>query len=257
MNILFIGDIVGKSGRNTVYRLIDDLKQQHQIDFTIANAENIAHGKGITLKLYQELINHGIDVVTLGNHAFAKNEIIPNLPMCERMIRPFNLYPLNIGRSYIDVKVNNLIIRVINLCGSVFMDNVSEPPFNVMHSLMQDNQADVVLVDLHGEATSEKLAFMHMFKDLCTVIVGTHTHVQTADEQIVDGCAYISDVGMSGPFDSIIGRDTQEVLDRFTGKITKGYTVSENAAQLCAVVIKIDPSTKRAVDITRIQIRPN
>ncbi len=257
MNILFIGDIVGKSGRQAVYQVIDDLKAQHQIDFTIANAENIAHGKGITLKLYKELIERGVDVVTLGNHAFAKNEILNDIDACERMIRPLNLYPLNVGKGYLDLKCKEHMIRVINLCGSVFMDNVSEPPFNIMNLMINDKTPKIVIVDMHGEATSEKLAFANMFKHQCSAVLGTHTHVQTADERIMEGCAYISDVGMSGPFDSIIGRDTKEVLDRFTGKITKGYTVSENPSQVCAVVIEIDETLLRAVNIKRIQIRPN
>jgi len=257
MNILFIGDVVGKSGRQAVYRVINDLKAEHSIDLTIANAENIAHGKGITLKLYKELIENGVDVITLGNHAFAKNEILNDIDACERMIRPINLYPLNVGKGYIDVVCKHHPIRIINLCGSVFMDNVSEPPFNVMNVLLKDKTPQLVLVDIHAEATSEKLAFANMFKHNCVAVIGTHTHVQTADERIMEGCAYISDVGMSGPFDSIIGRDTKEVLDRFTGKITKGYTVSENPAQICAVVVEIDESSLRALNIKRIQIRPN
>jgi metallophosphoesterase (TIGR00282 family) len=257
MNILFIGDIVGKSGRQAVYREIDSLKQEYQIDFTIANAENIAHGKGITLKLYNELVEHGIEVITLGNHAFAKKEILDDIDACHKMIRPLNLYPLNVGKGYIDVLCKNVMIRVVNICGAVFMDNVSEPPFNVMKLLINEKTPKILIVDIHGEATSEKLAFVNMFKDTCTAVLGTHTHVQTADERILDGCAYISDVGMSGPFDSIIGRDTKEVLDRFTGKISKGYTVSENPAQICAVVITIDDNTLRSTHIKRIQIRPN
>jgi metallophosphoesterase (TIGR00282 family) len=257
MNILFIGDIVGKSGRTTVYRVLDDLVREHNIDFIIANAENIAHGKGVTLKLYNELIDHGIDVVTLGNHAFAKSEIMENLDQCDRLVRPMNLYPVEPGQAFVDVKKGQFCVRVVNLCGSVFMDNVSEPPFNVMNKVLAQTDPCILIVDLHAEATSEKLAFAHLFKDRCTAIIGTHTHVQTADEQVMNGCAYISDVGMSGPFDSIIGRDTQEVLDRFTGKNTKGYTVSENPSQVCAVVIEVDDSTLRANSITRIQLRPN
>ena len=257
MRILFVGDIVGKSGRQAVYSVLDDLKRHHQIDFTIANAENIAHGKGITPKLYRELLVHGIDVVTLGNHAFSKKEILDEIDTCERLVRPMNLYPLEPGKAVLDLRIQGITLRIINICGSIFMDQVSEPPFNLMHQVLQSVKDHVVIVDFHGEATSEKLAFAYMFKDQCSAIIGTHTHVQTADERLIDGCAYISDVGMSGPFDSIIGRDTQEVLDRFTGKVSKGYTVSENPAQICAVVIDLDDHTHRARQIERIQLRPN
>jgi 2',3'-cyclic-nucleotide 2'-phosphodiesterase len=136
------------------------------------------------------------------------------------------------------------------------MDKVVESPFESMKKLHKSNPDKIVIVDLHAEATSEKMAFAYQFKDECTAVIGTHTHVQTADEQIIDGCAFISDVGMTGPFKSIIGRDINEVLERFNGNTVTRFTVSENVAQVCAVVIDIDDKTLRALSIKRLQFRP-
>lgn len=256
MNILFIGDIVGKSGRGAVYARLPFLKEKYQIDLTIANGENTAHGKGITEKLYHELLDQGIDVITLGNHAFSKADILSFIDKSERLVRPLNLIPTEYGKGFIDVVVKNKTVRVINLCGSVFMDNIYESPFVSMQSVVETSKDKIVIVDLHAEATSEKIAFTYMFKNTCTAVLGTHTHVQTADERLIDGCAFISDVGMSGPYNSIIGRDIHEVLNRFSGTISKTFTVAEGPSVVSAVVIEVDDITNRAVRIERIQIRP-
>lgn len=256
MNILFVGDVVGKAGRAILYARLVSLKQTYKIDFTIVNAENIAHGKGMTLKLYEELLANGVDAITLGNHAYSKSDILAFIQKSKHIVRPLNMHPQTHGKGVQDFFIKGKTIRVINLIGSVFMDNVEETPFEAMYQLTRFNQGKIVIVDLHAEATSEKIAFAFQFKDECAAVLGTHTHVQTADERIMDGCAFISDVGMTGPFNSVIGRDVQEVLERFNGNYSKRFTVSEEPAQLCAVVIVVDDETLRSKEIHRIQIRP-
>jgi metallophosphoesterase (TIGR00282 family) len=256
MRILFIGDIVGKTGRAVVKRLLPSLKEQYAIDFTIANGENATHGKGLSKDHYKELIDMGIDLITLGNHAFSKAEILEYIDSADRLIRPLNIEPLNKGRSYCKVTIHNQTVVIINLCGAVFMERTVSSPFLAMHNLLPILDDAIVIVDLHAEATSEKVAFAFQYKDICSAVVGTHTHVQTADERIIDGCAFISDVGMSGPFDSVIGRDIQEVLDRFNGLTVKHFTVSKAESMLCGVMIEIDDKNHRAIKIERIQIRP-
>ena len=256
MNILFVGDIVGKAGRAILYARLVSLKQAHHIDFTIVNGENIAHGKGMTLKLYEELLANGVDAITLGNHAYSKSDILAFIQKSKHLVRPLNMHPQTHGKGIQEFEVKGKTLRIINMIGSVFMDNVVETPFEAMYQLERFNKGKIVIVDLHAEATSEKIAFAYQFKDQCAAVLGTHTHVQTADERIIDGCAFISDVGMTGPFNRVIGRDIQEVLDRFNGNYSKRFTVSEEPAQLCAVVISIDEESMRATHIQRIQIRP-
>lgn len=256
MKILFIGDIVGKSGRAAVYARLGLIKKEYNIDFTIVNGENIAHGKGITEKLYNELIEKGVDAITLGNHAYSKADVLSFIDHSKSLIRPINMYPNEYGYGVRDFYVKGKTIRIINLIGSVFMDKVLESPFESMKKLHKTNSEKIVIVDLHAEATSEKIAFAYQFKNECSAVIGTHTHVQTADEQIIDGCAFITDVGMSGSFKSIIGRDISEVLDKFNGNSITRFTVSENPAQVCAVVIDIDDKTLRATSIKRLQFRP-
>lgn len=256
MNVLFIGDIVGKTGRSAVSAHLPFLKEKYAIDFTIANGENSAHGKGITERIYNDLMNLGIDVITLGNHAFSKADIYQFIERAPRLVRPLNLNPTQGGQGYVDLTIKGIPLRVINLCGSVFMDNIAESPFIAMQSLVESSQNKITIVDIHAEATSEKAAFFQMFRNSCAAVLGTHTHVQTADEQVKDGCAFISDVGMTGPFDSIIGRDIQEVLNRFRGVISKNFTVAEGEAVFSAVILKIDEKTRRTQSIERVQFRP-
>jgi 2',3'-cyclic-nucleotide 2'-phosphodiesterase len=256
MKVLFIGDIVGKSGRATVKELLPSLRSEHQLDLVIANGENVTHGKGINEAHYQELLSYGIDVITLGNHAFSKAEIYKYIENADRLVRPLNILPEEIGQGHLEIEVKGTKVIVLNLCGSVFMENVIESPFITMAKLLPEFKDKIVIVDLHAEATSEKIAFAHQFKYTCSAVLGTHTHVQTADERLIGGCAFISDVGMTGPYNSVIGRDITEVLDKFKGFTVKTYTVSEDKAQFCAVLIDIDESNRKARSITRLQIRP-
>ncbi|MBR4455843.1 MAG: YmdB family metallophosphoesterase [Solobacterium sp.] len=254
MNILFLGDVVARTGRTAVIRRLNGLKQENQISFTVINGENSAHGKGITSSIYHELINAGADVITLGNHAFSKSEILLKLTECPWLVRPANLLP-DAGNSYVIRECQGKRIAVVNVLGSVFMENAAGESYPAMEKLLKEIRADMILVDLHAEATGEKELFWHLFRDRVTAVIGTHTHVQTADERVEHGCAYISDAGMCGPFDSILGRDSSELIARRYGNITR-YTPASSPAVISGVIIEIDDSTNRAVGIRRIQERP-
>lgn len=255
MNILFIGDIVGASGRAAVKKHLPALKQRYEIDFVIANGENAAHGKGITPRIYQELITNGIQCITLGNHAYSKSEIMMIKEQADRLVFPENLMPTSDLVQTKVFRVKDRTLAVTNLMTQVFMENVSESPFETMDKILEKISADVHIVDLHGEATSEKIAFAYHYKNKLAAVFGTHTHVQTADERIIDGCAFISDVGMTGPYESIIGRDIGEVLSRIIQKTATKYTIAESEAVFCAVYVRFD-SFNRAEKVERIQLRP-
>ena len=256
MKILFLGDVTARSGRDAVKRRLPELKNETGADFTIINGENAAHGKGITSSIYRQLMEAGADVVTLGNHAFSKSEIRSAMAECPYLIRPANLEPKEDGRAWIVRECLGKRIAVVNVLGSVFMDAATEDPFVTMDNLLNEIEADVILCDLHAEATAEKELFLRVYQDRLAAVIGTHTHVQTADEQIYHGCAYISDAGMCGPFDSILGRDCVEVADRLVHKRLTKYTPSEAEAMICGVLIEVDDNTCRAVSIRRIQERP-
>ncbi|MCR5228961.1 MAG: TIGR00282 family metallophosphoesterase [Solobacterium sp.] len=256
MNILFLGDVVARSGRDAVISYLPQIKKQYSADFTIINGENSAHGKGITSKIYRQLKEAGADVITLGNHTFSKSEIIGNFSQCPDMIRPANLEPADIGKPYIIRECRGRRIAVVNLLGTVFMDIAAGDPVTAMNSLLQEIDADIIIVDLHAEATSEKQVFYHIFRSRVTAVIGTHTHVQTADEQVTDGCAYITDAGMCGPFDSILGRDTDEVIRRMVYREQTRFTPSDKPAVICGILIRTDDATNRCISAERIQIRP-
>ncbi len=257
VNILFLGDVVAEDGLATVVNTLATIKKQYEIDFTIVNAENSAHGKGITQKIYQELSDAGADVITLGNHAFAKKEIISSFDQCPFMIRPANIEPLDVGNSVIIREIDNLHIAVINLLGNVFMTASTAGPIEVMEELLKEIDADIIIVDLHGEATSEKILFAEYFADRITAIFGTHTHVQTADERIIRGCAFISDVGMCGPYDSVLGRNINELINHVVKHQPTVYMPAKGKCIMCGCVVKIDETTCRATSIERIRFFPN
>lgn len=256
MNILFIGDIVGSVGREIVLEHLDALKKQYAIDFVVANAENSAHGKGITRKIYNQLIEAGIDVMTMGNHTFSKDTIFGFIEEADCLVRPMNMEPVDPGRSTVVRNVCGKRVAVTNLCGEVWMNNVVDSPFACMEEVLEDFDADIYLVDLHGETTSEKIAFTYYFAGKIQAVVGTHTHVQTADERIVDGTAAITDLGMCGPYTSVIGRDVDEIIKRFTTDEKTKFTVAGGPGIFCGAVVCIDDITNQAIKIERIQIRP-
>ncbi len=255
MRILFLGDIVGRDGRDIVFRHLSQLQKQYAIDFTIANAENSAHGKGISIRIYEELIAHGVDVITMGNHTYSKSEIKNHLSKMDQMVQPYN-HALQLHQGYKITEVNGSRLCVVNLLGGVFMNENHQDVFLAMQDILDNTDADLYFVDLHAEATSEKILFANYFKSDLIAVIGTHTHVQTADERLIGNLAYLSDAGMCGTFDSIIGRDVDEMIANILHKEKTHYTIASGPAILCGCVIEIDEKNRRAVSIKRIQIRP-
>lgn len=256
MKILFIGDIVGSSGREIVRTLLPSLKEEYGIDLVVGNGENAAHGKGITRKIYQQLLDCGIDVITMGNHTFSKNDIFGFIEEADRMVRPANMEPVEYGQHTVVVQVNQKRIAITNLCGEVWMNNVIDSPFYCMEDILNDIDADCYLVDFHGEATSEKIAFTYAFAGRVQAVVGTHTHVQTADERIVYGTAAITDLGMCGAYTSVLGRDVDEIVTRFTTDEKTKFKIALGPGIFCGAVVTIDDESNHATHIERIQIRP-
>lgn len=254
MRILFVGDIVGVSGRQIVVDHLPMLKQQYDIDFTIANGENSAHGKGITKKIYNQLINAGIECITMGNHTFAKREIFDDYESCPELLVPANIDPVDFGNYYKVYTVKEKRICVVNLYGEAFMNRVGGSPYPFMDDVLENVKADYYFVDFHAESTSEKMLFANVYSEDINACVGTHTHVQTADERLIGRVAYITDVGMCGARDSIIGRDVEELYHNvILGEKTR-YTVASGDSFLNAVVIDIDDTTMESKSIQRIAI---
>ncbi len=251
MKILFLGDIVGKEGRNTVENFLPSLVETYSPDFIIANAENAAAGIGITPDIADSLLNLGIDLITLGNHTFAKKEAYEYLNKESRIIRPAN-YPAGVpGKGHVLVKKNQKELAVINLCGRVFMAEYDDP-FRCAERLIEEIGNKPILVDFHAEATSEKNALGWYLDGKITAMVGTHTHVQTADERILHkGTAYISDVGMCGSRDSIIGMEKEGVLRRFLTLMPERFEPAVGAGIVSGVVITCN-ETGKAENIERI-----
>ncbi|MEF9961407.1 MAG: TIGR00282 family metallophosphoesterase [Erysipelotrichaceae bacterium] len=256
MKILCIGDIVGVPGREIVGELLPRLKEQYAIDMVIANGENSAHGKGITKKIYDQLIGFGIDCITMGNHTFAKDDIFKFIDDADRLIRPGNMEPLDCGECTRVFNIKNKRVAVSNLSGEVWMHNVVDSPFMMMEDILDEMDADIHIVDFHGETTSEKIAFTYYFASKLTAVVGTHTHVQTADERIEQGTAAITDLGMCGAYHSVLGRDVDEIITRFTTDEKTKFKMGCGPAIFCGAIITIDDQSNLATAIERIQIRP-
>lgn len=261
IKILFIGDIVGKIGRKAVALVLPELKKQYQPDMVIANVENIAHGKGVTKKTLHQVEEAGVDFFTSGNHIFTKdNDESMQLLQDENipLLRPAN-YPPGVpgaGAKLARVGVHNLLI--INLLGQVFMDEQYDCPFRRVKEILDDYKGQDlagVVVDFHAEATSEKMAMGWHLDGLVSAVIGTHTHTATADARLLPkGTAYISDVGMAGAKDSILGVDKNNILRRFLTKMPAKHEMVEAGGCLVnAVLVEIDSATRRAVKIERVE----
>jgi metallophosphoesterase (TIGR00282 family) len=251
LKILAIGDIIGKPGRKAVEEILPGLYSEYDIDLVIGNGENAAGGLGLTPRTAEELFDSGIDVITTGNHIWAYKEIIPYLDSGPALLRPLNYPPVNPGRGYL-FKNNALIV---NLVGRVFIGNF-DCPFRAMDQLLTEyeNKSIPIIVDFHAEATSEKVAMGKYLDGRVSAVLGTHTHVGTIDAQILPGgTAYVTDIGMVGPIDSVIGDDTDSVLDRFLTQKTSRLSVGQGKVSFDAILVEVDKKTGKAVDIRRIQ----
>lgn len=251
MRILAIGDIIGKPGRQAVKELLPSLCDDHGVDLVIANGENAAGGLGLTPATAEELFDSGIDVITTGNHVWAYNEIIPCLDSELALLRPLNYPPMNPGRGSL-VKNN---VMVVNLVGRVFMAHV-DCPFRAIDQLLAGwtDKAIPIIVDFHAEATSEKVAMGRYLDGRVSAVLGTHTHVGTVDAQVLPGgTAYVTDIGMVGPTDSVIGDDPDSVIRRFLTQIPSRLSVGKGKVSFDAILIEVDEKNGKAVDIQRIR----
>ena len=256
MKILAIGDIVGENGLNKLKEILPNLKQREKIDFVIANGENVAGGMGITEKLFRQMMYAGVDVVTLGNHTWAKKDIF-NFIDDEKILRPAN-YPKNIqGKGYNIYNYKNKKIAVINLIGRTNMGILSENPFLEADKILEQikNKTNIIIVDFHAEATAEKIALAHYLDGRVNIIFGTHTHVQTADEIILpNGTAYITDIGMTGPSNSVIGMDKKASIKRFVTTLPEKYKIAEGECRFNSCLFFINDDNSRTEKITRINM---
>ena len=257
MQLLFIGDIVGKSGRQVLAAKLKDLIDEHCPDLVVVNCENAAAGFGVTPKIVNEFFALGCDVLTSGNHIWDRKEIFECIVSEPRLLRPANFPRGTPGAGcYIATAKNGSKVAVINMMGQVFMSTVLACPFREIDSLLTRlrGKADITFIDFHAEASSEKQAFAHYLDGKVAAVVGTHTHVPTADERILTkGTAYISDVGMTGCYDSVIGMKPGPSLNRFLTKLPQRLEVADGVAELRGVLVEINEKTGLSTNIRRIQ----
>lgn len=258
MKVLFIGDIVGRVGRVAIKALLPSIVDRYKIDIVIANGENLAGGFGLTEKTVAEVLNCGVHIITTGNHIWDKKEFIPQISKENRVLRPLNyppkvpgygsiIYPLSDGRK----------VAVINLSGRVFMSNM-DCPFRIGIEEVErlSNITNVIIIDFHAEATSEKIAFGYFMDGKVSAVIGTHTHVQTADEKVLPGgTAYITDVGMTGPYNSIIGIEKEQIIQRFLTNMPMRFETAKGEGIFSAVVIEINETTGKSTAIQRLQLK--
>ncbi len=257
LRILFIGDVIGRPGRDTLAKLLPGLRQRERPDLVLANGENVAGGKGITPETGDDLLSAGVDFLTLGNHAWAKREGYDYLDLESRVVRPLNFPGRPPGKGMgVAATADGREVAVLNLCGRVFLDVNVDCPFRAATRALEElgGRTPFVLVDFHAEATSEKAAFGHYVDGRVSAVVGTHTHVQTADERVLPkGTAFITDVGMTGPVNSVIGVDRDQALQRFLTQLPTRLEVAPPPARLEAVVIDLDDDTGLAKGIRRLR----
>jgi metallophosphoesterase (TIGR00282 family) len=254
VKILFIGDIVGEPGRRAVKILLPKLREQHALDFVIANGENSAGGSGITPKTAEEIFSAGVDVITSGDHLWDQKEVMELLVNEKRFLRPLN-YPADVpGRGSGIFEIKKLKIAVLNAQGRTFMPPLENPFTLALEEVKKlREKTKIIFVDFHAEATSEKTAFTRFLDGQVSAVVGTHTHVQTADEQIFPGgTAFLTDAGFTGPHESVLGREIEPVIKRFLTAMPQRFEVAKNAVRLHGCMIKIDDASGKALKIQRL-----
>jgi hypothetical protein len=260
VRILCLGDIVGRPGRQVVHERLPELVRLHRVDLVIANAENIAGGSGITQNLFHKIRSYGVDVVTLGDHVFRKADIVPTLTVSERIVRPANLSANAAGRPFTVVTTNaGVPVAVFALMGRIFMNHMpSDDPFAAADRVLKQlpGSVKVSVADIHAEASSEKVALGHYLDGRVSFIFGTHTHIPTADAKLLPGgSAFISDLGMCGPYDSVLGRRKDRVLKHMTTNMPAPFDVATGDVRLCGALAEIDEKTGRATSIERIEVQ--
>src|SRR5437773_9223988 len=259
LRILCLGDIVGRPGRQIIHQKLPQIVRERDVHLVIANAENIAGGSGITANLFNKIRSYGIDVVTLGDHIYKKVDIVPTLQTSERIVRPANLSAQAAGRPFTVVTTNSgIAVGVFCLLGRIYMNLPANDPFAAAERVLEQipSQVRVCVCDVHAEATSEKMAIGHWLDGRCSVIFGTHTHVPTADARILaGGSAFITDVGMCGPYDSVLGRRKDRVVKYMSTNMPSPFDIATGDVRLCGALAEIDEQTGRAVSIERIEVQ--
>ena len=256
MRILAVGDIVGESGVEKLKNVLPKLREENNVDFCIANGENSAGGMGMTTKIFSDMQKLKVNAITMGNHTWGKKDIFSFIdnPI---MIRPANYSEGVVGKGYGIFECKGKKVAVINLIGRTDMNVLSENPFLVADEILKKikNEADIIIVDFHAEATAEKIAMGYYLDGKVTVVFGTHTHVQTADEKILEkGTGYITDIGMTGPYKSVIGMDVDASIKRFVTSLPERYKLAEGATFLNGCIFDINDETCRVEKITRINV---
>jgi metallophosphoesterase (TIGR00282 family) len=256
MKIMMIGDVYGEPGRAALAKLYPKLRDQHRVDFTVVNVENAAGGFGVTQPIAESVLDLGVDVMTTGNHVWDKKETVSYIVKENRLLRPANYPEGTPGAGYITVKAGPHRVTVINLMGRVFMHPI-DCPFRKAEAILEaaGHESPIRLVDFHCEATSESIAMGWWLDGKVSAVVGTHRHVQTADERVLPGgTAYITDLGMTGPTEGVIGVDREQILQRFLTQMPIRFETAKGPAALHGVVITVDPDTGRASAIERLRI---
>jgi 2',3'-cyclic-nucleotide 2'-phosphodiesterase len=255
LTILFLGDVVGEPGRTAVIQRLPELKQERGIDFIIVNGENAAGGRGITPKITIDLLRAGASVVTTGDHIWDQKEIRSYIDTEPRLLRPLNYPPGAPGGGTIVLETAKGRVGVINVQGRTFMQPILENPFAALDAAVAEMQQEtrVIFVDAHAETTSEKIAIGRFLDGRVSAVIGTHTHVQTADEQIFPGgTAFLCDAGMCGPNESILGRSVEPIVGRFISNLPAQFPVAKGEVRLCGAIVSVDENTGRAVSIERV-----
>jgi hypothetical protein len=256
VRLLCVGDVVGSPGRRVLRAALETLLARERIDCVIVNAENVASGSGITTDLYNKIVACGADLITLGDHIYRRREIISTLDTAGNIVRPANLPPTAPGREYAVCPARNGVrVGVVSLLGRLFMKLPVDCPFRTADRVLASMPRDVrvVAIDMHAEATSEKIAMGWYLDGRVSVVFGTHTHVPTADERVLPkGTAYVTDLGMTGPYDSVLGRAKENVLAVMVGGVPVKLEVADGNARLSGVKVTVDAGTGRALDIERI-----
>jgi len=259
IRILCLGDVVGRPGRQILHQKLPSLVKQRQVDLVIANAENIAGGSGITANLFNKIRSYGVDVVTLGDHVYRKSDILSSMQGSERIVRPANLASAAAGKPFTVVTTNSGIsVGVFCLLGRIYMNLPADNPFAAADRVLEQlpGKVKVRVCDMHAEASSEKVAMGHHLDGRCSIIFGTHTHIPTADAKILGGgSAYISDLGMCGPYDSVLGRRKDRVLKYMTTNMPAHFEVATGDVRMCGVLAEVDETTGRAISIERIEVQ--
>ncbi len=258
ITLLCIGDVVGRPGRFVVSTAVPRLVKERKIDCVIANVENAAAGSGLTSNLYEKFLRYGVSVMTMGDHVFRKAEILPILEQSDRIVRPANLPEEAVGKQFTIFETDaGPRVAVIQLIGRLFMNTISNCAFHAADAVLERIPRDVkiIVVDMHAEATSEKIAMGWHLDGRVSVVFGTHTHVPTADEQLLQkGTAYITDLGMSGPYDSVLGRRKDRVLKALTTGMPAPFDVATGDPRMCGILVKVDSETGRASHIERVRV---